>query len=106
MDSAKQNELIQDLEAQTQRLGPAHPVHNPGMRHVASERTNAVNRGALDEEPTEKPGRLGSPFAATRSAWDKDNDVWYVCGSYRESKATPPIHKCPLLAAKRTLTHR
>ena len=32
------------------------------------------------------------PFAATRSAWDKDNDCWYVCASYRESKATPPIH--------------
>ena len=32
------------------------------------------------------------PFAATRCAWDKDNDVWYVTASYRESKATPPIH--------------
>ena len=32
------------------------------------------------------------PFAATRNAWDKDNDVWYVCASYRVAKATPPIH--------------
>jgi len=32
------------------------------------------------------------PFAATRNAWDKDNDVWYVTASYREAKATPPIH--------------
>jgi Terminase RNaseH-like domain/Terminase large subunit, T4likevirus-type, N-terminal len=32
------------------------------------------------------------PFAATRNAWDKDNDVWYVAASYREAKATPPIH--------------
>ena len=32
------------------------------------------------------------PFAATRNAWDKDNDVWYVCASYRECKTTPPIH--------------
>jgi hypothetical protein len=32
------------------------------------------------------------PFAATRNAWDKDNDVWYVVASYREAKATPPIH--------------
>ena len=23
---------------------------------------------------------------------DKDNDIWYVCASYREAKATPPIH--------------
>jgi hypothetical protein len=32
------------------------------------------------------------PFAATRNAWDKDNDVWYVCASYRERITTPPIH--------------
>jgi hypothetical protein len=32
------------------------------------------------------------PFAATRNAWDKDNDVWYVVASYCEAKATPPIH--------------
>jgi hypothetical protein len=32
------------------------------------------------------------PFAATRNAWDKDNDVWYVCASYREKHATPPLH--------------
>jgi hypothetical protein len=32
------------------------------------------------------------PFAATRNAWDKDNDIWYVCASYREKHATPPIH--------------
>ena len=31
------------------------------------------------------------PFAATRNAWDKDNDIWYVAASYRESKVTPPI---------------
>jgi hypothetical protein len=28
------------------------------------------------------------PFAATRNAWDKDNDTWYVVASYREAKAT------------------
>jgi hypothetical protein len=32
------------------------------------------------------------PFAATRNAWDKDNDVFYVVASYCEAKATPPIH--------------
>ena len=32
------------------------------------------------------------PFAASRCAWDKDNDIWYVVSSYRESKTTPPIH--------------
>ena len=37
------------------------------------------------------------PFAATRNAWDKDNDVWYVCASYRESKTTPPIHYAAIM---------
>lgn len=32
------------------------------------------------------------PFAAVRSAWDRDNDVWYVIACYRESKSTPVIH--------------
>lgn len=32
------------------------------------------------------------PFAATRNAWDRDSDIWYICGAYREREATPPIH--------------
>jgi hypothetical protein len=50
VDSAKQNEPIYDLEAQTQHFGPAHPVDNPCMRHVGSELADPVNGGALDEE--------------------------------------------------------
>jgi phage terminase large subunit-like protein len=32
------------------------------------------------------------PFAAVRCAWDRDGDVFYVVGSYREAQTTPPIH--------------
>lgn len=32
------------------------------------------------------------PFAATRCAWDRDNDVFYVIGEYRQREATPIIH--------------
>jgi hypothetical protein len=32
------------------------------------------------------------PFAATRCAWDRDGDVFYVCGEYREREATPLVH--------------
>jgi hypothetical protein len=32
------------------------------------------------------------PFAATRNAWDRDTDTWYVTAAYRESKATPILH--------------
>jgi hypothetical protein len=60
VDPAKQNEPIYDLEAETQSFGPAHPINNPCMRHVGSERADPVNGGALDEERTEKPGGLRS----------------------------------------------
>lgn len=32
------------------------------------------------------------PFAATRCAWDRDNDVFYVIGEYRQREASPIIH--------------
>lgn len=32
------------------------------------------------------------PFAAARHAWDRDNDVFYVIGSYRQREASPIIH--------------
>ena len=45
VDPAKQNEPIYDLEAETQRFGPAHPVDNPCMRHVGSEFADPVDGG-------------------------------------------------------------
>lgn len=32
------------------------------------------------------------PFSAVRSAWDRDSDVWYVTGVYRQKETTPVIH--------------
>lgn len=32
------------------------------------------------------------PFAATRCAWDRDNDTFYVAGEYRQREASPIIH--------------
>ena len=39
---------------------------------------------------------IDHPFAAARCAWDRDNDIWYVTGSYRERDATPPLHAAAL----------
>lgn len=36
------------------------------------------------------------PFAACRCAWDRDNDIWYLLASYRESGASAPIHAAAL----------
>jgi hypothetical protein len=32
------------------------------------------------------------PFAAVRCAWDRDDDIFYIVASYRESGASAPIH--------------
>lgn len=32
------------------------------------------------------------PFGAVRCAWDRDNDVFYVVGEYRQREASPIIH--------------
>lgn len=32
------------------------------------------------------------PFSAVRSAWDRDSDIWYVTGVYRQKETTPVIH--------------
>ena len=32
------------------------------------------------------------PFAAARCAWDRDNDIFYVAGEYRQRQASPIIH--------------
>ena len=36
------------------------------------------------------------PFGAVKCAWDRDNDVFYVTGCYREREATPIIHAAAL----------
>jgi hypothetical protein len=36
------------------------------------------------------------PFAAARCAWDRDDDIFYVCTTYRESGASAPIHAAAL----------
>jgi phage terminase large subunit-like protein len=36
------------------------------------------------------------PFAATRCAWDRDNDVFYIIGEYRQREASPIIHSAAI----------
>jgi hypothetical protein len=35
---------------------------------------------------------IDHPFAATRNAWDRDTDIWYVTATYRQKGTTPPTH--------------
>lgn len=36
------------------------------------------------------------PFAACRCAWDRDDDIFYIIASYRESGVSAPIHAAAL----------
>lgn len=36
------------------------------------------------------------PFAAVRCAWDRDNDVFYLVGEYRQREASPIIHSAAI----------
>lgn len=36
------------------------------------------------------------PFAAMRCAWDRDNDVFYLVGEYRQREASPIIHSAAI----------
>ena len=90
-----------------QAIIDAYPEHEreartKGIPSMGSGRVFPISDDALLCDPMPIPNHwyqiIGvdfgweHPFAATRSAWDKDHDVWYVTASYRESKATPPIH--------------
>ena len=92
---------------QRQAIIDAYPEHEreartKGIPSLGSGRVFPISEDAILCDPIPIPKHwfqiIGMdfgwehPFAATRNAWDKDNDVWYVVASYREAKATPPIH--------------
>jgi hypothetical protein len=92
---------------QRQAIIDSYPAHErdarvKGIPSMGAGRVFPVNEDAILCDPFELPKHFylingldfgwDHPFAATKNAWDKDNDVWYVCASYREKHATPPIH--------------
>ena len=84
-----------------------HEARTKGIPSMGSGRVFPISEDAILCDPMPIPNHwyqiIGvdfgweHPFAATRNAWDKDNDVWYVCASYRESKTTPPIHYAAIM---------
>lgn len=92
---------------QRQAIIDSYPEHEreartKGIPSLGSGRVFPISEDAILIDPLPIPAHWYQivgidfgwehPFAATRNAWDKDNDVWYVMGSYREAKTTPPIH--------------
>lgn len=83
---------------------PAHQrdARTKGIPILGSGRVFATPEEKITCEPFDVPKTfaringvdfgIDHPFAAARCAWDRDNDIWYVIGTYREKDATPPIH--------------
>lgn len=73
-----------------------------GIPTLGSGRVFPIADDAITVEafkiPREWPQIIGldfgydHPFAATRNAWDRDTDTWYVTAAYRERQQTPLIH--------------
>jgi hypothetical protein len=95
------------IPEQRQEIINAYPEHEReartrGIPSLGSGRVFPISEDAILCDPIPIPEHwyqiigidfgMDHPFAATRNAWDKDNDCWYVTCSYREKGATPPIH--------------
>lgn len=93
--------------AQRQEIINSYPEHEKeartkGIPSLGSGRVFPITEESIVCDPFEIPKHWAQlngldfgwdhPFAAANCAWDRDADVFYVCKTYRESKATPPIH--------------
>jgi hypothetical protein len=92
---------------QRQAIIDSYPEHEreartKGIPSLGSGRVFPISEETILCDPIQIPEHwyqiigmdfgMDHPFAATRNAWDKDSDCWYVTASYREKGATPPIH--------------
>lgn len=91
----------------------SYPLHErearaKGIPTMGSGRVFPVPEGDLLVDPFPIPDHwpqiVGSdfgwdhPYAATRLAWDRDNDVIYVVSEYRQRETTPVIHAASVRA--------
>jgi len=89
------------------RIIASYPPHEreartKGIPSMGSGRIFPIEESAISIAPFEIPAHwvriIGvdfgwdHPFAATPCVWDRDSDVFYVTGEYRESEKTPIIH--------------
>src|SRR3990167_1278336 len=94
-------------EARRKQIEDSYPEHErearvKGIPSLGSGRVFPVTEASIVIDPVPIPKHWAQivgvdfgwdhPFAAVSCAWDRDADVWYVTKTYRESKATPPIH--------------
>jgi hypothetical protein len=71
------------------------PVFGGGRVFPVTEESIRVDPFAIPDHFAQINGLdfgWNHPFAAARCAYDKDNDVFYVIGEYRQSETTPVVH--------------
>jgi hypothetical protein len=102
---------IEDAEHYTdeerQQIIDSYPAHEreartKGVPSLGSGRIFPVPEEDIVIDPIEIPSiwpqingvdfGWDHPFAATRCAWDRDNDVFYIINEYRQREASPIIH--------------
>lgn len=102
---------IEDAEHYTpeerQQIIDSYPAHEreartKGIPSLGSGRIFPISEEDIVIDPIEIPAiwpqingidfGWDHPFAATRCAWDRDNDVFYVVNEYRQREASPIIH--------------
>lgn len=79
-----------------------------GIPSMGSGRIFPIPEEGITEAPFDIPGHWPQiagidfgwdhPFAATRLAWDRDNDVVHVIAEYAQREATPVIHAASVRA--------
>jgi len=89
------------------RIIASYPPHEreartKGIPSLGSGRIFPIEESAITCEPIDIPKTWPQiigidfgwdhPFGAARLAWDRDNDVIYVTGEYRQREASPIIH--------------
>lgn len=92
---------------QRQAIIDSYPAHEreariKGIPSLGSGRVFPFEEDMIRCEPFQIPAHFvqingcdfgfDHPFAACNCAWDRDDDVWYVCRTYRDKGSSAPIH--------------
>lgn len=101
------DDALHYTQEQRQAIIDSYPAHErearvKGIPSLGSGRVFPFEEDMIRCEPFPIPSHFvqingvdfgfDHPFAACNCAWDRDDDVWYVCRTYRDKGGSAPIH--------------